>query len=290
MTQLTSLPPEIIEEILLHLDPIYVACIAGCSRLLRYLVYSAKDQALWRELYLKQTFDDPRKCVSPQGSPRVVIDWKGELQRFIRARNVLDNPLLCRPGERYAILLTILEIISYVPPLSSPQDLHMISDNLMWVAATLRRGAFLEEPNTTAEEAQLCARLHTYFGLTNSDTKRASRVQSRAFVYDMRNYQPDNAYGPFDAKGCVNWVHVQALHHVVSMHLVDLREDESFEFAIFPLSLPFTQIVVPPDGEESEDWAGVVGAWRVSFCFCDHRELLSTSWLIYIYSILALTL
>jgi hypothetical protein len=93
----------------------------------------------------------------------------------------------------------------------------------------------------------------------------------------MRNYRPDNQYGPFLWDGGVDWEHMRALHHVVSMHLVDLREDEDeFEYAVL-LSLPFTQIIVPNDihEEEESDWAGVTGAWVVSFCFCDHRDLLS---------------
>jgi hypothetical protein len=129
------------------------------------------------------------------------------------------------------------------------------------------------------EEVQLCARLHTHFGPTHLDERRSSRVRSRAFVYDLRNYRWGNDFGPFDERGCVNWVHLQALHHTVSMHLVDLQVDEDFEFAVFPLSIPLTQIVIPEGTcfDEDEDWAGVAGVWRVSFCFCDHRELLSMS-------------
>ncbi|RDB14851.1 hypothetical protein Hypma_016407 [Hypsizygus marmoreus] len=280
MAIFTSLPPELIEQILLLLDPLQVACVAQCCQLLRSLVYGSKDQALWRELYLEQPFDDPRECVSLQGTPRIEVDWRGELQRFIRARTIVHDVSLCRPGERLEILNTLLDMVSYVPPLSSPHDNMNISRNLLWVAAMLHGGAFLDDASAeTPEEKRVSARLHTYFGLTHNDARRATRVRSRAYVYDMRNYQPDYDYGPFDAKGCVDWVHVQALHHVVSMHIVDLQEDQQFEFAIFPMSLPFTQIVeevVVIEGEvvDTDDWAGVGGAWRVSFCFVDHRELL----------------
>ncbi|KAG5646031.1 hypothetical protein DXG03_004633 [Asterophora parasitica] len=166
---------------------------------------------------------------------------------------------------------------THVPPLAAPHDIDDLSSNLLWVAASLRGGSFLDNIDTfTEEEKQLSARLHTYFGLTVSDIRQAARVRSRAFVYDMRNYHQGTQYGPLDASGRVNWVHVQAIHHVVSMHVVDLQEDENFEFAIFPMSIPFTQIVIPPgvDFDKEQDWAGVAGLWRVSFCFCDHRELL----------------
>lgn len=274
MVALTTIPPEIIEEIILHLDPIEVSRVAQSSHFLHTLVYNPKDQALWRELYLEQPFDDPRKCLSPEGQLRTHIDWKDELQRIIRARIIVDHPPLCRPGEMTTILRTLIQLGTYVPPLTSQID---ISCNLIWLAATLRGGLFLDErTDASEEERQLRARLHTYFGLTNHDARRSTRVRTRAFVYDLRNYRSDNIYGPFDADGHVNWVHVQALHHVVSMHIVDLQEDDNFEFAIFPMSLPYTQPVISHtrDLDLEEDWAGVTGTWTVSFCFCDHRELL----------------
>ena len=51
---------------------------------------------------------------------------------------------------------------------------------------------------------------------------------------------------------------MQALHHVVSMNLVDLKE-AVIEFPTFSMSLPQTQIVIPdgPDreeGKENQDW------------------------------------
>lgn len=274
------IPPEIIEEIILYLDPIHVASLAQCSSHFRSIVYSPNDQALWRSLYLEQQFDDPRTCVSQQGYQKGIPDWKGELQRFVRARSVLNDPSLCRPDERLTILKTLLEIVSYVTPSTVADSFSEISHNLLWVAAVLRGGVFLDRTESdkekSKEEEQICARLHTHFGLTRADIRRSARVRSRAYVYDLRNYRWDNEFGPFDEQGCVDWVHMQALHHAVSMHLVDLQEDEDFEFAIFPLSIPFTQIVIPEgvNLDEEEDWAGVAGAWRVSFCFCDHRDLL----------------
>ena len=66
----------------------------------------------------------------------------------------------------------------------------------------------------------------------------------------MRNYRPENDYGPHLSNGAVISEHMHALHHAVSMHLVDLKE-AGFEFPSFPMSLPRTQIVIPvgPDGE-----------------------------------------
>ncbi|KAG6877697.1 hypothetical protein C0993_005022 [Termitomyces sp. T159_Od127] len=283
MPGLAALPNEVLEHILVHLDPIDVAQISQCCQLLWLLLYNSKDQFVWRELYLTLPLDDPRICVSSQGLRKRDIDWKTILQRFIRARTVLYDPSLYRPGERLMTLHTLVELVTWVPPLVGMDDFENISLNLAWVVAMLRGTSFFEDielsPSATAEERQLCARLHTYYGLTVEDLTRQGRVKSRAYVYDMQNYCPRRLYGPFNAEGGVNWVHVRALHHVVSMHIVDLHgEDESFQFAIFPMSIQTTQVVLPPGAnlDDEEDWAGVSGLWKVSFCFCDHRELLST--------------
>ncbi|KAH0585840.1 hypothetical protein H2248_007131 [Termitomyces sp. 'cryptogamus'] len=282
MTGLIALPSEVLEHILLRLDPIDVAQISQCCHLLRLMLYNPQDKLLWRKLYLTLPLDDPRNCVSTQGVRRHDIDWMAILQRFIRARTVLYNPSLSRPGERLTILHTLLELVAWVPPLVDMEDLEHISLNLAWVVATLQGTSFFEDIElsglVTEEERQICARLHTYFGLTVKDITRTGRVRSRAYVYDMRNYSRDNLYGPLNMTGGVNWVHVQAIHHVVSMHIVDFQqeEDASFRFAIFPMSIQTTQIVLPPGTnlDDDEDWAGVSGSWKVSFCFCDHRELL----------------
>jgi len=278
-----KLPPEIVEEILVYCDPIDVAQVAETCSVMWDIIYRSEDSKLWRELYLAQPFDDPRDCVSEGGQRRAdPIPWKSELQRIIRARIVVcseDPWSIIRSGELVTILKTFLDMVCYVPPRTN-DSLEDLSSNLLWVAAVLRLGFIdLLEASTlvTEEERRLTARLHTYYGLTKVDGKRISRVKSRAYVYAMRNYHPDNKYGPFLSDGRVNWKHVQALHHVVSMHMVTLREDEEFEYAVFPLSLPYTQIIIPRDvlEEEKSDWAGVNGSWAVSFCFCDHRDLLS---------------
>ncbi|KAJ3512975.1 hypothetical protein NLJ89_g3219 [Agrocybe chaxingu] len=223
-------------------------------------------------------------CLSQNGvkNPEF-MDWKGDLQRIVRAETVVDNLGALRPGELESILQTILQLVCYVRPLISLEVSDDVDDefslNLLGVAAKLRHG-FLdrleEREGLTFAERQLTARLHTYFGLTKKDTTRQSIIQSRAFVYFLGNYRPESEYGPFLTTGAVNWEHMQAIHHVVSVHIVELGEDEEFEFAFFPMSLPFTQIVIPKGivFDETEDWAGVAGDWSVSFCFCDHRELL----------------
>lgn len=274
------LPFETIEYILSLCDPLDVAAFAQTSSFFRSLVYETADQHLWRRLYLAQPYDDPRNCISHLGNPCEYVNWKSELQRIIRARTVLEDITVCRPEERTAVIETLLNMIDHVLPATHAFS-EGLSENLLWVAAILRGGAFLhhEEWTLTAQERQLRARLHVHFGITPEDVKPLARVKSRAFVYDMRNYKWENHFGPFlmDGSGCVNWEHMQALHHVLSMHIVDIREDDDFMFTIFPLSMPFCQPIIPKgiNLNLEEDWARVTGVWTCTYCFCDHRELIS---------------
>src|SRR5882724_7429359 len=119
------LPSELIEHILSICDPLEVAAFGQTSRFFRALVYQTTDQHLWRALYLRQPFDDPRNCVSLLGEPRPAVDWKLELQRIIRVRSVLENITICRPDERCTVLETLLNLVCNVP--SSP---HAFSKEL----------------------------------------------------------------------------------------------------------------------------------------------------------------
>ena len=275
-----ELPTEIIEEILVQCDPIEVAKAAQTCSALRTLIYNFQDSKLWRDLYLAVPLDDLRKCVSKHGLP-AQVDWKRKLQRIVRARKIVANLSLLKPGELEEILQTLLMMILYHPPLSS-NTAAMSSLNLRWLSNILQHG-FIDQveemTSLTFAERQLLSQLHCCYGLTEKDMERQARVKSRVYVYTMSNYRPENDYGPLLSNGAVNWEHMQALHHVVSMHLVDLNV-AGIEFPSFPMSLPHTQIVIPvrPDEEEGkenqENWVGLGGSWVISFCFCDHRDLI----------------
>ncbi|KAI0917177.1 hypothetical protein AcW1_007559 [Taiwanofungus camphoratus] len=282
MTAIIDLPSEIIEHILLELDPIDVASIAQTANTFRSFVYKPPDQHLWRSLYLAQPLDDPRICRNSLGNPLPEPEWMMQLQRIIRARTVIADPTKCRAEERCTVLQTLIDLASNIPHASSLMG-EQLSLNLVWLAARLRGGSFLDhEPRyPSKEECQLRARLHTCFGLTTLDFRRENLTRSRGYVYAMRHYKRDNDFGPYmmDGSGRVNWEHVQTIHHVMSMQVVPSPEEELAEqsvFRIFPMSLPFCQSVIPPgmDLDQERDWAGVAGQWQCSFCFCDHRELL----------------
>jgi len=89
--RITDLPLEVLEHILVILDPLDVASTAQVCQLFRGLVYSADDEHFWRALYLAQSFDDPRQVVSYLGNRRTDIKWREELQNIIRARTVVND-------------------------------------------------------------------------------------------------------------------------------------------------------------------------------------------------------
>lgn len=277
VVRINDLPLEILEHILLISDPFDIARAAQVCRLFRGVVYT-EDEHFWRALYLAQPLDDPRKAVTYLGNRRTKIKWREELQLIIRARTIVRDVSVCQPDERCQVLRTLLDMVTNIPPLPFPES-EPTSRNVLWVRALLQDGAFLDLESQSHEERQLRSRLHTWFGLTHRDGLAAKRIDSRAYVYNQRNYRSLNNFGPYlrDGSGSVNWEHMQKLAHVFARNLVERDGEEEVAFEICPLSLTFCQAIIPPglDLDRESDWAGVEGLWRISYCFMDHRELIS---------------
>lgn len=277
------LPAEVIEHIILELDPIDVAALAQTSRSLQSLVYDAEDDHLWRSLYLKQPFDDPRTCVNFLGEPRLLIDWKGELQQIIRCRIILRQCTLsnsrsdlsskCPPAERRSVLEALWRLASNIP--LAPKAYSDVADNLVWVTNILRSCDFLAEIAEPMDR-QLQAKLHTYCGLVASDIDIKKRAKSRACCYNLLNYlQAPSQTGPYLSDGCVNWEQMRALHHVISMRISN--SDPDFLLNNFPLSLVFCQPVLARDDEPADDWIGIsTRLWSLAQCHCDSLQVHGT--------------
>ncbi|KAF8272752.1 hypothetical protein EI94DRAFT_1769606 [Lactarius quietus] len=270
---LASIPQEIIEQVIAFLDPLDVASFSQTCRQYNNLIYHPRDNHIWRELYLAQPFDDPDLPLP------LSIDWKGSLQAIVRAKIVLNDPSKCRPGERETILRTLIVMLRGAAPAPSFCE-KTLSENLVWLVAKLRDGTLLNDGTrpSSQTEAQLRGFLLVHLGLTPPDARSLNKAAVRAFVYDLRHYCFAASFGPYlpDGSGRVNWVHLHAIHRVIAMHLVDLRETEFFVFPLFPMSMPYCQSIIPPglDFKKVLDWAGIEGLWHCSFCFVDHRELL----------------
>lgn len=300
MYSILDIPEEIVDYISTLCDPAeFVLLAATCRRY--HSLLSAPTHIVWRHAFL-QRFDDPRRCVSRTGQP-IAVDqagfyWKGELQRRIRAQLVIQNPALLRDGELAGILHTLTSMAINTPVATTAYTDEEVSLNLSWLARQKDLGEFLEHihhEELTRQEQQLADHLHVIFGQTQADYMSPRLVYSRGFVYDLRNHSSSNAWGPYlpfskssssskllDGSGIdvrVNWQHIRAVQHIVSMHVtgsvlspgtVDYRR-------ITPLSLPFCQGQISPElsaASVADDWAGVEGTWRCSFCFIDHRDLL----------------
>jgi hypothetical protein len=175
-TSIFSLPLELVENIILELDPLELSPLAQTCRYFHNFIYHTVDSHLWRNLHLLQELDDPRRCLSSLLEPVAGIDWQERLKRITRAQVVATSPHVCKPHEREDVLHTLLDLASVVPPMPSTMS-EDISLNQLWVAAILRGGELLDNDHweLSQTERQLRAHLHTMYGLTPRDATRAGR-------------------------------------------------------------------------------------------------------------------
>jgi hypothetical protein len=290
MVTLLDIPLEILEQILLELDPLDVSAVSQTCVLCSQLIYGPSSDTLWRELYLRMPFDDPRRCVDTLGLSLAnkPVAWRTRLQRIIRARTALmesDEVLATLKADgRVNILRTLIELASCTIPLNSKHD-DDLSLNLVWLGSFLRSGEWFKYlysiTDASEEERQLRDRLHTLYGLTFEDYNPRRRVDTRCAVYTLSHYNENNEYGPFmqDRSGKVDWEQMLAVQHVMSMHVVPRHQFTNVPrntYIVSPMSLPFSNSIIE-DGLQLDnvpDWAGVDGKWECAFCFCDHRDLL----------------
>jgi len=108
-----------------------------------------------------------------------------------------------------------------------------------------------------------------------SSTK--SRLRSRAYTYDLRNYTESTQWGPWlpGSHGAVNWIHL--------WHLMDVLRHNAHERgctdlpgkgigALRAYSMPKVPIEDLPQNDWN-DWAGVQGVWLRAVSFMDYRDL-----------------
>ena len=280
MTTLADLTLEIIDRILFALDPLDIARVSQTSRSFYEIIYGPLSRQFWRGLYLAQPLDDPRRTVTRFGRPRDDIDWKGELQRIVRARTVIKHPTMCRPEERCQVLRTCIDLITNIPPITSPNGVGEVSRNVRWMQHLIGDGAFLEEESwegLSEEEEQLLARLHALYGLTRRDIDPERRLASQAFVYSLRHHTAQRDYGPFmpDGSRRIDWSFLLKYLLDLGMLLVDM-DDEHGERYVCPFGLLFSQSIIPRGLvlDKEDDWVGMEGLWSVRYGFMDHREFI----------------
>ena len=130
---------------------------------------------------------------------------------------------------------------------------------------------------------------------TNGYHRQSLRSAARSMVYDIRNYNASNMYGPYQPQDAdsaeqyhvyappskphweINWRHVEALMMVVAWNVED---EQALGVAGFepPMGLeslrPWGATAFKPLSGSSHpgDWAGVEGRWRRIVCFMDYRD------------------
>ncbi|KAJ3985379.1 hypothetical protein F5890DRAFT_1156935 [Lentinula detonsa] len=276
--RLLSIPAELVHHILAFCLPTDVANFSKICRLSFDLVYSGNDQFLWRELFLN-SYDDPRKAIRTLTLDEVSFlkpfDWKYELQSRTEAEIIARRTPHAEPDERQRALETFISAaLQALPTPRNTEDQPSL--NLQWLDRVLRETRMLNQLQT---ETQAHSRLRAYISLshdpsTDEDSRQAvaaRRIDSRCFVYDIRNYRNVNYWGPFLANGSVNWTHVEHLANVV---LTNLRElPGSWAATVPPSGLENTRAFSAPGPYSDTDWAGVEGTWRRYVCFMDYRDL-----------------
>jgi hypothetical protein len=282
-----QIPDEVIEHTLTYLHPLCVFRFAQTCRSAHSLVHGASDPYLWRQLFLT-SFDDPRKTVDSRNE-NFQYNWKGELQRRVRAELIAFN-MEQRFDERIFALETFISMICDALPVQPGLE-HKQSHSLEWVTSVLRDSRILDTPAVwfDTEDSQLIGRIQTYlaFSLDVAIDARSTarvddlRIRSRCRVYDLRNYRQEREYGPYLTGGAINWIHAEAIVNVIQM---TLRETSVWMDTRPPVGLEATRAYSVTDSANRApiDWACVEGTWRRLVCFLDYRSVFLVFQLIFL--------
>jgi hypothetical protein len=282
-----TLPQETQEAIILECAitrPSLVATLAQVSKQLRDIIYQPTDSHLWRSIFLA-LFDDPRKVQaidSGQEESECYVDWPYEAQRKFRSQIRMDRAALRELSDFDKVVdedvgYTMLETAFA----STPYDVDNFK-NGPWLEECFR-AAIMPRVTTQAH-----AKLHIVAAflpvvtsislppMPLSSTK--SRLHSRAYTYDLRNYTESSQWGPWlpGSHGAVNWIHL--------WHLMDVLRHNAHERGCTELPgkgvgnlRAYTMPRVPIEDQPDHDWAGVQGVWLRAVSFCDYRDLVRTT-------------
>ncbi|KAH7345014.1 hypothetical protein B0J17DRAFT_702530 [Rhizoctonia solani] len=247
------------------------------------------------------------ELLDENGMPPTQFRWQDQVQRRISAEIFLSQLGLSSciseekiPARRYKSIRTLLSILDTTPSASST---FTRSRNVMWLEKLLRPSNFsteffmrhfLHDPNiepSNAEDRHLTAELQVHFfnpeHKLSSEQARLSRLNARAYVYNIQNYKEEGWHGPWrmTERGMEpNWVHLAACQRVVLENLAQ-RKVIGHNYPTPPMGAAAvwggsskTMAVArknnPSRISESgfNDWAGVEGVWRRLVCFMDYRD------------------
>lgn len=303
MVHLTQLPPEILHNILSHVEPedtVYVR--QACRHLLTFI---DGNRALFRELYYRK-LDDP---------PSADLDWEKEIKDYVRLRAICTSRGLDKKSELAFVYDTTTRLLSRsARSLERPtrsvtsapsRNAELLAD---FFADETNRSAFLSRSfiferargetknfsDPPRPEHQMSAHLHCLYGmpLLKHGRTRSSRMYPFACskVYDLREYTRDSRWGPFMGDGSlrVDWEKVEAILLVLRSNIKNKSLDSFSIFAHFwdrPFAGPWegSYIPWPPAAEREEqqselerrDPYDVSGTWLRVVCFLDYNDFFS---------------
>lgn len=277
---LLSLPTELTEQVLSATSPVDVLRFSQVSKA---AAIHASSSHLWSILFRNTPFDAP---ASPD------FDFRTQLIRRTKAKKWATTS---QDSQQHAFVLQCFTDIIQDVLLSTLSEQNCTpSLDLQWVADACAQAPFLEAkpvPSNTFLHSRLRSFLaHSLTPLSNLLDSTALHIQrpelinpverrtkSRTQVYDLRNYRPDNSWGPYLVDGKINWVHIEALINVILYNLTTIPKPHASSSAPPhpPLGLDALKAYSAPGTCPSkvDDWAGVEGTWRRYVSFMDYRDL-----------------
>lgn len=262
-----AVPVELGQHILSFCHPWDVAAFSQTCHAAFVLVYHPTDQYLWRQLYVTQ-FDVPKLSTSPSSSMREKFEWKKELTNRMKVELALFRGPASEAQTKhiYETLIAVIEESSSIKSSISATQ----SRNFKWLKRIVLKSLLLSNlysQTDSGENTELYARLRSHLAM-NLDDKAdrqtfqlllGRRDKSRAYVYDLRNYQPENKWGPFKADGTVNWIHVEHLIDVIALNIRELPGSWASTRPPSMLDVYRLAWMHSADIGSANDWAGVEG-------------------------------
>lgn len=233
--------------------------------------------------------------------------WQDEVKRRTEAEIFLarfghsfDPSVDKMSARRFNSLATLLSTIATTPPASSTLTR---SRNIAWVDEMLTPDKFAPElllkhffhdsdvKQPLTPDRQLTAKLQVHFLSTKHhvpmERLRESRLNARAYVYNIHNYKEEGWHGPWVLEEGImqpNWIHLAACQRVILANLVQRRAIGQ-AYPIPPTGVEATwgqgakAIMVACKANPSRvnengiyDWAGVEGIWKRLVCFMDYSD------------------
>ncbi len=289
-----TIPLELTHRVLTFCHPKDVASFSRTCRLANQL---SQDEYLWRQLWFSYPFDDPQAVLEQRRTlnlsktsqadvPPDGYRWKEEFSRRMSAERVASMKQADLSGlslkDKQDALQLLVSVVKSLPALANEGDRGVfanrrVSGNVQWLERILRKSKLIAPDSANPTEiSQYQAHLRSCVGdIQWLDRTRQQmsdkRNRSRAFVYDLRNYGPDNEYGPFRQNRTVNWLHAE---HLINVVLGNLRDLPSHLIHARPLStLESFRPYSAPGGYSPKDWAGIEGRHSLLPIqhFFDHR-------------------